>query len=107
MGDLRIQPALSAVFIGILGQTVAIGQQHKPVTITCVYTGPDNQSHAEQVIINVIPVAGPQTGKCNSVSTYEVFGMHKGVSAAMCRPIAEESGRPSTLDLSGSQRALF
>jgi len=25
MGDSRIQPALSAVFIGILGQTVAIG----------------------------------------------------------------------------------
>jgi N-formylglutamate amidohydrolase len=52
---------LFAVFIGILGQTVAIGQQHKPVTITRVYTGPDNQSHAEQVIINVTPVASPQS----------------------------------------------
>lgn len=37
---------------------VAGAEQHKPVTVMRLYTGPDGQSHSEQVEVKFSPVAG-------------------------------------------------
>ncbi len=40
-------------------QSVVVAQQRTPVTVTRIYTGADNQTHAEQVDVKLAPVAGP------------------------------------------------
>jgi hypothetical protein len=40
------------------GQSIALAQQHRPVTATRLYTGADGLTHVEQIQITFPPVAG-------------------------------------------------
>ena len=48
--------ALLFVFIaGVIAGRVTMAQSHKPVLMTHLYTGPDNQTHAEEVELKFTP----------------------------------------------------
>ena len=49
--SLLMQPAQSA-------ETGAAAQKHKPVIITRLYTGPDGQTHAEEIEAKFAPAGG-------------------------------------------------
>jgi len=63
----RISALLCAVFVVAAG-----AQTHKPLFMTRLYTGPDNQTHAEQVELKFVPGNTSEVSKMMQVNGAEL-----------------------------------
>jgi quercetin dioxygenase-like cupin family protein len=59
---------------------VVFAQSHKPVLITRLFTGPDNQTHAEQVEMKFTPGTPAEVSKLKQVAGAE---LHRGAGGSV------------------------
>jgi len=67
--------------IGTVGETgVVLAQTHKPLMITHLYTGPDNQTHAEEVELKFTPGNPAEVSKMMAITSASSIGQRAAAS---------------------------
>jgi quercetin dioxygenase-like cupin family protein len=64
--------AIPSIGAHIAGPGVLLAQTHKPMFMTRLYTGPDNQTHAEEVELKFTPGAPTEVSKMMQVNGAEL-----------------------------------
>lgn len=71
-GALVGHVAIPSIGSHFAGSDLVLAQTHKPLMITRVYTGPDNQSHAEEVELKFTPGNPAEVAKMMQITGAEL-----------------------------------
>lgn len=72
VGHLTIPSIAHLIRTRFAGSGVVLAETHKPVMITHLYTGPDNQTHAEEVELKFTPGSPAEAAKMMQVTGAEM-----------------------------------